>query len=227
MIRPLVGGVLLGCLFIFFSNAPAGEKKSDAGHVTVDKKAKTVTIACKVAPRKLPNLKQVYPLEVVACWPAPKGQKAHETVVVFDAKPSDVHKGLESLGLKAGKPALGENGMASGPEVSLFLEIPGEGGETKLVPILETMVDTKSGKAIPPVKFLFTGSAMKYPDPEKDDKVYGADLSGTLITIFPVSDDTVFQTNLGKADEGKWRLEVNKDLLPKEGTPLKLVIKAN
>ena len=75
----------------------------DGDGLVVDKNAKTVTIAAKVAPRQLPNLKQVYPLEVVATFPAPKGRKAHETVVTFDAKPSDVHKALESLGLVLGK----------------------------------------------------------------------------------------------------------------------------
>ena len=58
--------------------------------------------------RKLPTLTQIYPLEVVACYPAPQGQKAHETVVTFEVKPSEVAKALESFGLKPGKPAVGE-----------------------------------------------------------------------------------------------------------------------
>jgi hypothetical protein len=74
------------------------------------------------------------------------------------------------------------------------------------------------------VKWLFTGSAFKNPDPEKDDKVYGADLTGTLITIFPVTNDTVFQSNLDTKEESNWRLETNKKLLPKEGEALKLII---
>jgi len=162
----------------------------------------------------------------VATWPAPKGQKAHETVVVFDVKPSEVHKALESLGLKAGKPALGEQGTASGPEVALFIEVPGEGKEWKRIPIEETMVDTRSNKAFPKAKWLFTGSAYKFPDPEKDEKVYGADLSGTLITIFPVTDDVVFQSNLAMKEESKYRLETNAKVLPKEGTAVRLVIQA-
>ena len=63
--------------------------------LVVDKDAKTVTIDAKIAPRKLPHLKGViYPLEVIACWPHPKGKKAHETIVTIDdsIKPSDVHK---------------------------------------------------------------------------------------------------------------------------------------
>src|SRR5262245_66638349 len=82
-----------------------GEKKDKADAIAVDKDKKTITVPCKIAPRKLPNLNEIYPIEVIACWPAPKGQKAHETVVVYDAKPSEIHKAVESLGLKAGKPA--------------------------------------------------------------------------------------------------------------------------
>jgi hypothetical protein len=191
--------------------------------LTVDRGKRTVTIPCKVAPRKLPNLKAVYPIEVIATWPAPKGRKAHETVVTFGVKPSDVHKALESLGVKAGKPARGQVGKASGPEVQLFLELAAAGA-AKRVPIEEALVDTRSGKAPPKLTWLFTGSAMTLPDPEKDDKVYGADVSGTLITIFPVTDETVIQSSLGAKDEGKWRLEVNKGLLPPEGSAVKLVI---
>lgn len=198
-----------------------GDKTSG---VTVDKQKRTVTIAAKIAPRKLPNLQQIYPIEVIATYPAPKGNKAHETVVTFDAKPSEIHKALTDLGLKAGKPALGENGVATGPEVRIALLITDADGKTKKVPIEETLVQKKSGKPLPPLKWLFTGSAFKNPDPEKDDKVYGADLSGTLITVFPVTDDTVIQSNLSIKLEPTLKLETNAKVLPKEGTTVRLVI---
>ena len=46
-------------------------------------------------------------------------RKAHETVVTTEVRPSQVHAALESLGLASGKPAKGEGGKASGPEVTL------------------------------------------------------------------------------------------------------------
>jgi hypothetical protein len=39
-----------------------------------------------------------------------------------------------------------------------------------------------------------------------------------------VTDDTVFQTNLTMKDEGVLKLETSKTALPKEGTPVKLII---
>jgi hypothetical protein len=198
----------------------------DTGGVSVDKQKRTVTIEAKIAPRKLPHLKEVYPIEVIACWPHPKGKKAHETVVTIEAKPSAVHKALVELGLKPGRPVMGESKEPpQGPEVNVYLEIPGTGGEAKRVPIDRTLVDMRNGKPFPKtVRWRFTGSVLSQPDPEKSDKVYGADLTGTLIAIFPVTDQTVLQTSLTMEFEKFLKLETNPRVLPKEGTPVKLVL---
>lgn len=197
---------------------------ADPEGIKVDKDKKSVTIDAKVAPRKLPKFDQVYPVEVIACWPDPKGKKAHETIVTMDVKPSDVHKALESLGLKPGKPARGENTEAVGPEVKISLEIP-DGGGTRKLSIHRFLIDPKTKQAFPrDVKFRFTGSVMSKPDPTKADEVYGADLSGTLIAIYPVTDETVCQTSLTMKDEKHLKLDVDATVMPKEGTPVKLII---
>jgi len=77
---------------------------------------------------------------------------------------------------------------------------------------------------MPKVKWRFTGSVQTQPDPAKDEKVYGADLTGTLLSIFPVTNETVFQTSLTMKEEKYLKLETDKKLLPPEGTPVKLVI---
>lgn len=199
--------------------------------VVVDKDKRTVTIDAKIAPRIIndPRYKREdgkpYPIEVIACYPFPKGQKAHETVVTIGVKPSEVHKALESLGLKAGKPIVGESKEAAqGPEVKIYLEIPAEEGKRKRLPIERILIDPKTNKSMPKVQWRFTGSVMKQPDPDKPDKVYGADLTGTLISIFPVTNETVFQSNLTMKEEKYVKLETNAKLLPKEGTAVKLVL---
>ena len=65
---------------------------------------------------------------------------------------------------------------------------------------------------------------MKQIDPTKDEKVYAADQTGTLIAIFPVTNQTVFQTNLTMKEERFVKLETDKKILPKEGTPVKLIL---
>jgi hypothetical protein len=198
--------------------------------IVVDKEKKTVTFDAKIAPRKLEYLKgEIYPLEVIATWPHPKGKKAHETIVVTDVLPSNVHKAIESLGIKAGKPVMGgENEVPEGPEFSVYLGIP-EAGEIKKVSIDKCMVDVKSGKTFPKdIKFRFTGSALVQEDPNKPDLTYGADSSssGTFLAIFPVTDKTVFQTSLSMKYEKFLKLETNPKVVPKEGTPVKLILQA-
>jgi hypothetical protein len=198
-----------------------------AAEIKVDKDKKTIILPCKVAPRKLPDLSEVYPLEVICTVQTlangKRAQKAHETVVVFDGKPSDLHKSLEELGLKPGKPAKGEGAKAEGPVVELFIEVAKE-SSTERIPIEKLIVDRKTGKAMPKLKWHFTGSAMAQPDPEKPEKVYGADHTGTLVAIFPVTDEVVLQSHLTFKDEKLIKLETNKKLLPAEGMDVSLVI---
>lgn len=191
--------------------------------IVVDKEKKQVIVPAKVAPRKIQDerFKEIYPIEVIATYPFPKGKKAHETVVTFDVKPSDVHKALVELGLKPGKPAQTADDTQTGPAVRLFIEtVPGKPGTR--VPVERCLVDKKTGKPMPPVKWLFTGSVMTKPDPDKPE-VYGADDTGTLISIFPVTAATVFQSSLSLKDEKYVKLEVT-DRLPKVGTAVNLVI---
>ncbi len=195
--------------------------------VVVDAAKKTVSIPAVVAPRKVLE-DQVYPIEVIATFGYKKDTKgkAHETVVVTEAVPSAVHKALESLGLKAGKPAKGVGTKAEGPEVAVFIEVPApDGGPGKRHAMDKVLVDPKTNKPLPKgVKFRFTGSAEVQPDPTKPGKVYGADITGTLIAIFPVTDETVLQSSLTMAEEKYLKLEVNKDVLPKEGEPVRLIL---
>ena len=214
---------LSGFAFVLAAEPAAG--------IVVDKDKRLVIIPAKIAPRILadPRYKREdgkpYPIEVIACWPFPRGQKAHETVVTIDVKPSEVHKALEDLGLKAGRPVIGESkDPPEGPEVSIYLEVPAGEGQGKRLPIEKILIDPKTNKPMPKVKWRFTGSALKQPNPDKDEKVYGADLTGTLISIFPVTNETVFQTSLTMKEEKYVKLETNKKLLPKEGTAVKLII---
>jgi hypothetical protein len=216
--------LVVGLFAVLGSQLPSQDKKEGPTGIAVDKVKNTVTIDARIAPRKLANLDKIYPLEVIATWPAPKGKKAHETIVTIDAKPSDVHKALESLGLKSGKPIMGE-GEPKGAAVNVYLLIDDSTGFPRKVTMDKAMVDSRTGKPFPKnIEWRFTGSTMTQPDPNKNEKIYGADFSGTLMAIFPVTSETVLQTELTIKNEGVMKLEVNTKALPKEGTPVKLVI---
>jgi hypothetical protein len=212
-------------LVLFVQTTTAQEKKATPGGVSVDVARRAVIVDAKVAPRKLPNLDKVYPIELVAGWGAPKGKKAHEIVVAIDVDPSEVHKGLEKLGLKPGKPAKGgpsKDGdpfpKADGPVVNVYFEVPDDVGGNRKVAIEKVLIDPATKKPPPKMTFVFTGSALTAPDPNKpDDKKYGADLTGSLICLFPVTDEVVLQTMWTMKEEKYLKFDVNPDALPKEG----------
>ena len=190
----------------------------------VDRRRRTVTLACRIAPRKLPTLKDIYPIEVICTRPSPEGLKAHETVLVFEGRPSEVHRALESLGLRPGTPARGEALRTTGPQVEVLLEFAGPGGRPRTIPIEQALVDIRTGRTSPPLAWHFTGSVLRQPDPNRPDQVYGADLTGTLIAVYPVTDETVLQSGLTMKEERLLKLETNKNVLPAEGTEVKLVL---
>jgi hypothetical protein len=199
----------------------AGEAKDrKETTIVIDKDKRTITVPAKIAPRKIddPRYKEIYPIEVIATYPFPRGAKAHETVVTTEVKPSDVHKALVDFGLKPGKPARTATDKQTGPAVQILLQV----GKGRGLPIERFLVDKKTGKPMPRVKWLFTGSEMVKSDPDKP-AVYGADLRGTLIAIFPVTAETVFQSDRPLADEKYVKLETS-DKLPKIGTAVNLVI---
>ncbi|HVR85914.1 MAG TPA: YdjY domain-containing protein [Planctomycetota bacterium] len=198
--------------------ALCGPEEAPQGGIVVDKEKKTVRVPARIAPRKLPTLSEVYPIEVIATWPTPKGQKAHETIVIFDVLPSEVHKAIESLGLKEGKPGRGDD-RCSGPELEVFLDLPAVNGRPPgLVSIDKLLVDMKTGRTLPLITWHFTGSVLK-------DGKYAADSTGTMIGLYPVTDEVVVQSNFTMREESLIKLETNKKLLPGENTPVTVVIK--
>jgi hypothetical protein len=221
-------------LVVFAAAVTARAADDKSPGVVVDKDKRTVTIDAKVAPRKIdhPSYKEIYPIEVVACWPflgepGKGGEKAHETIVTIDMKikPSTVQKALEELGLKPGEPVAAEGKEPKGPKINVYIEVTGADGQAKRLTMDKVLLDPKTKKPFPKtVEFRFTGSALIQLDPEKPEKTFGADQSGTLIAIYPVTDKTVCQTSLTLKEEKYLKLETNKDVLPKEGTPVKLVL---
>ena len=138
-------------------------------------------------------------------------------------RPSDVHKALESLGLKPGKPAYGEGTQAAGPKVRSLRRIARKDGKPNRVPIEKCWsIATPASRSSADLALHRLGHAQ--PDPEKDDKVYGADLTGTFFSLFPVTDCCVLQSHLTMKDEPNFKLETDTKVVPKEGTPVKLVL---
>ncbi len=109
--------------------------------------------------------------------------------------------------------------------VLVYLEVPDAAGEFKRVPLEKVLWDPKTKKSPPKMTFLFTGSVLSPRDPNKpEDKVYGADLTGSLICLFPVTDEVVLQTTWTMKEEKFLKLDVNPAALPKVGTKVRLIL---
>ncbi len=97
----------------------------------------------------------------------------YEALLWSHAKPSDVHKALEFIGLKPGSPfnpsAL--RFWADGDRVNLKVSV--DGGIP--VPIEEMVLDNETETTLPEEGFLFTGSIMVPPPDGKGAQVYAAD----------------------------------------------------
>ncbi len=101
---------------ICLSDNPPGGANRSAATIAIDKQSRSITFDAKVAPRKNCRIqRRSIRSKLVATSPTPRGQKAHETVVTFEAKPSEIHRALDQLGAQPGHPAKGEDGAASGP----------------------------------------------------------------------------------------------------------------
>lgn len=97
----------------------------------------------------------------------------YEALLWSHAKPSDVHKALEFIGLKAGSPfnpsAL--RFWADGDRVNL--RVSADGGIP--VPIEEMVLDNETETTLPEEGFVFTGSMMVSSPDGKGAQVYAAD----------------------------------------------------
>lgn len=206
-----------------------GGASTRQGGIVIDKKNSRLIVDVEIAPRKLPHLKQIYPIEVMVT--GSEGKKAHETVLISKVSPRRVHRALEQLGLKAGRPGIADKRPPVGPEVRIWIEYPGRSGLSKKVDLASAVVDRRTGLALDGgisspgsrVRWLFTGSALVRPDPTSEQRAYGAEFSGTLVTIFPVTDETVFQSSLGMDAEALFNLEVA-GILPPVGSKVRLLI---
>ena len=73
---------------------------------------------------------------------------------------------------------------------------------------------------------LATPAQAQTPRPVPPPGTRVTDLTGTLISLLPVTDETVCQAHVNLAEGKLLRLDTNKDLLPPEGTEVKLIMQA-
>ena len=154
-----------------------------------------------------------------------KGGKAYESVFESAVDPLAVYEGLKKLGVRPGQPAREEDDKKFPPEGGKFRILVEwkDGDKSRKEPIGAFVLDTQTGKPMGAADWLFTGSKRGFiPDLERQDLLVLA--SKNLVALHH-SDPTVLATN-PTASTDAHRYKTNKDVLPKEGTPVKITIEA-
>lgn len=178
-------------------------------------------------------------LETLVCM---KDSKEHESLVVTDAKASQVHAALLLVGLKPGEPGRWERrkdgdkntlvGIApKGDAVRVTIATKHEDGTLgDEVDALEWVVNQRDARAFrqiePDAALVFAGSKMVKPrrrmiDPEKSDQpeVYAGDLEGTIVGLTSFGTETIGVTAMYNPDAGTQEPEwIASERLPAVGS---------
>ena len=187
----------------------------------VDEKAGTLSFsALTLKPEVYAQLKGAIEYVVVN-----KGGKSYESVFESNVDPMALYEGLKKLGVAPGRPAReDEAGKTQPPEGGKFriFALWKDGDKERREHAGAFVLDTATGKAMEAVEWLFTGSKKGFiPDLERQDLLV---LTSKNLVALHQSDPTVIGTNPVAA--GGNRYKVNKDLMPKEGTPVRIVFEA-
>ncbi|MFK7790098.1 MAG: YdjY domain-containing protein [Phycisphaeraceae bacterium] len=162
--------------------------KEDNG-ITINAEKSYVDVAATVCLRRGDFL------EMFACT---KDTREHESILVIDAAPSQMHLGLLLLGIEPGKPLSYDRAFdppklvpAQGPEVGVFIVVKLDNVERE-IPANRWVQDNKTEEMMQGNTWLFAGSQFA----EFQDKpVYQADLNGSAISLVNFGDDLLTLPN--------------------------------
>lgn len=158
-------------------------------------------------------------LEMFLC---PRKSKEHESILVADVKPRDVHFALLLAGASPGRPMQTDPPKApSGQRIKAWIERQ-ENGRTTLVDAREWIREEKSNKTMN-ADFVFVGSQFVRP-PGSERTIYVGD-EGYLICVanFPGAVIDVSQSSTA-SDAGEKMFVPFTERIPERGSVVKLIL---
>jgi len=188
----------------------------DLEPLKVDEKAGQVTFGAKAAKIDAqPQLKGA--IEYVITLPRGKTYES-----LFEAGPIDamkLYEGLKKIGAKPGHPAK-EDATATGDKLKISVEWK-DGDKVRTEPIEAFILDEEAKKPLEKTGWIFAGSKEGFV-PEIDGMGLMVVSSKNLMGLYQ-GDPTPLITNPTPIITGH-RYKANKALLPKEGTPVKIIM---
>jgi len=161
-----------------------------------------------------------------------EGGKEYESILILKCKPDAVYNSLIKLGLKEGKAAIYDEDtkkhtLPKGPPVRLFVEWKDKSGKTKRVRAEELVRNVNTKKPMWNIGWVFTGSRKGIFDPESDDEVLMANVTGSVVSLHHGDDSTILQNPLAEAAEANVPYRTNNEVMLEPGTEVKFIIDAD
>jgi hypothetical protein len=182
----------------------------------VDEKAGQVSFGAKTLKTDLhPQLKGA--IEYLITLPRGKSYESCFETGALDAM--KLYEGLKKIGAKPGKPAA-ENAPAEGAKLKISVEWK-DGDKTRTEPIEAFVYDETTKKPMEKVQWIFAGSKEGFV-PELEGMGLMVCAMKNLMGLYQ-GDPSPLITNPVPLMTGN-RYKVNKELLPKEGTPVKIIM---
>ena len=190
----------------------------DPEGIKIDEKAGQVSFGAKACKLDIhPQLKGA--IEYVITMPRGKSYESCFETVPLD--PLKLHEALQKIGLKPGHPA-NESKTAEGDKLKISVEWK-DGDKSRTEPIESFIIDEEKKKPMEKVNWIYAGSKQGYV-PEIDAMAPMVVSTKNILGLYQ-GDPTPLIANPEPLMVGH-RYKANKELLPKEGTPVRIIIEA-
>ena len=151
----------------------------------------------------------------------PRGKSYESCFETGPLDPLKLHEALQKIGLKPGHSA-NEAKTAEGDKLKISVEWK-DGDKTRTEPIESFVIDEETKKPMEKVKWIYAGSKEGYV-PEIDATSLMVVSSKNILGLYQ-GDPTPLIANPEPIIVGH-RYKANKESLPKEGTPVRIIIEA-
>src|SRR5262245_37510544 len=213
--RPItanLGTVLLHLSALALAARAAGGEEIK---VEVDAKAGTVALPAVVAKQGIYDvLKGAIEYALVS-----KGGKEYETLFTTEVPPEEIHRALEKLGLKPGRPAR-EAALPEGYPMKVLVEYQ-DGEKKRRRAIDEFVLYTKTEKPLDAAPWTFTGS-VKVVDPATKAEKLQCSLTKSIIGLH-FSDTSPLLQNSRPEAKNENIYHANLKELPEAGKPVRII----
>jgi hypothetical protein len=194
-------------------------KPQDLEPLKVDEKAGTISFGARAAKQDVyEQLKGA--IEYLIVMP---GGKEYESALVAPIDPAKLDEGMKKLGWKPGKPGSeAEKTPPEGAKLKITVEWK-DGDKARKEPAESLIQDVVAKKAMAPGAWIYSGSKEAF-DPVSESMKLATASSKNVIALFHNDQTVLVQPQTLAKDPHQFK--ANKELLPKEGTPVKVTIEA-